>query len=78
MPERDQVKRDFLPALLELITSFIVNQEKLFFAIVETRKAMYRLMDMNLLRDDDIDAFEESILHRAGIDFDDYLEWKES
>lgn len=55
-----------------------MKQEALFLALVDVRKAMYQLMDMHLLRDDDINAFEESILSRVGIDFDDYLEWKDS
>ncbi len=51
-------------------------QETVFKALLKTRIAMYELLDLNLISDNDIDSFEGDILSEVGIDYDAYQEWK--
>ena len=53
-----------------------MTQETVFQALLKTRIAMYELMDLGLITDNDIDSFEGDLLSDAGIDYDVYQEWK--
>ena len=52
------------------------NQEELFNALLSIRKSMYKLLDQGVLKEDEINFFEEQILGRRGIDPEVYYDWK--
>ena len=55
---------------------FCLKDEFLFNTLLKIRFGMYDLKDIHLMQDEDIDAFEEVMLSRAGIDYEKYADWK--
>ena len=61
------------------MTKFITSTDKLevFEALLKARKASYTLQEKGLLSDDSVVAREENALMRAGIDYEEYTDWKD-
>ena len=53
------------------------QQSRVFESLLTVRKFMYLLMDQGVFKEDEITAFEEETLSRLGIEYQDYLDWKD-
>ena len=61
------------------MTQFIPSTYKLevFEALLKARKDSYALQEKGLLSDDAVVAREENALMKAGIDYEEYTDWKD-
>ena len=61
------------------MTNFIPSTDKLevFEALLKARKSSYALQDKGLISDDSVVAQEENALMKAGIDYEEYTDWKD-
>ena len=53
------------------------QESRVFESLLTVRKFMYLLMDQGVFKEDEITAFEEETLSRLGIEYQDYLDWKD-
>ena len=53
------------------------QESRVLESLLSIRLSMYQLIDQGVLKDDEITVFEEEILSRIGIDYQDYLDWKD-
>ena len=54
------------------------RQEDVFNALLGIRIAFYKLIDLNLWKDDYTVSVEQDLLHRTGFDMEDYDDFRNS